>query len=61
MLSIFLAEGGAGGIDLGTGLSTAATEITGQVGAALPIALGVGAAILAVTVGWKIFRRFVRG
>jgi hypothetical protein len=48
-------------IDLGSGLTTAAAEITSQVGAALPVALGVGAAILAVTVGWKIFRRFVRG
>lgn len=48
-------------IDLGAGLTSAAAEITAQVGAGLPIALGVGAAILAVTVGWKIFRRFVRG
>lgn len=51
----------AEGIDLGAALTTAATAITDQVGAALPAALGVGAAIIAVTVGWKIFRRFVRG
>lgn len=50
-----------GDIDLGAALSTAATGIQSQVGAALPIALGVGAAILAVSVGWRIFRRFVKG
>ncbi|WP_206348520.1 hypothetical protein [Leucobacter sp. CX169] len=48
-------------IDLGAALGTAATSITTQVSAALPAALGVGAAIIAVTVGWKIFKRFVRG
>lgn len=48
-------------IDLGGSLATAAAAITGQVGAALPVALPVAGAILAVGVGWKIFKRFVRG
>lgn len=48
-------------IDLGTALSAAALEIQTQVGAALPVALPVAGAILAVGVGWKIFKRFVRG
>lgn len=48
-------------IDLGSALATAATAVTEQVGAALPVALPVAGAIIAVTVGWKIFKRFVRG
>ncbi len=48
-------------IDLGTALTAAAAEVTEQVGGALPVALPVAAAILAVTVGWKLFKRFVRG
>lgn len=51
----------AAAIDLGTGLTAAGTAVETQVNAALPIALPVGAAILAVTVGWKLFKRFVRG
>lgn len=48
-------------IDLGAGLTAAATALTEQVAAALPIALPIGAAILAVTIGWKLFKRFARG
>lgn len=48
-------------IDLGTSLATAVTAINTQVGAALPIALGVGGTILAAMLGWKLFKRFVRG
>jgi phage protein D len=48
-------------IDLGTALTSAATAITTQVGDALPVALPVAGAILAVGIGWKIFKRFVRG
>lgn len=48
-------------IDLGASLSTAVTAITEQVGGALPIALPIGGAILAVGIGWKLFKRFVRG
>lgn len=48
-------------IDLGGSLSAAVTAITEQVGGALPIALPVAGAILAVTIGWRLFKRFVRG
>jgi hypothetical protein len=48
-------------IDLGSALGTAGSSITAQVAGALPAALAVGAAIIAVTIGWKIFKRFVRG
>lgn len=48
-------------IDLGTGLTAAGTAIETQISAALPIALPIGAAVLAVTIGWKFFKRFVRG
>ena len=48
-------------IDLGSALSTAATAITTQVAAALPVALPVAGALLAVGIGWKVFKRFVRG
>lgn len=49
------------GIDLGTALATAATAVTEQVGAALPIALPIGGAILAVGIGWRLFKRFAKG
>ncbi len=48
-------------IDLGTSLTAAVSAITTQVAAALPIALGVGGTIIAVVIGWKLFKRFVRG
>lgn len=54
-------DGDPVGIDLGSALSTAATGIESQVGAALPIALTVAGAIVAVTIGWRLFRRFVKG
>lgn len=48
-------------IDLGTGLAAAGTSVEAQVNAALPIALPIAGALLAVTIGWKFFKRFVRG
>lgn len=53
----FLAEG----IDLGTSIGTATAEITTQVGAVLPAALAVGGALIAVSIGWRVLKRFVRG
>lgn len=50
-----------GGIDLGGGLTAAGASITEQVGAALPIALPIAGTLLAVSIGWKLFKRFVRG
>lgn len=48
-------------IDLGSGLTAAGASITAQVGAALPIALPIAGTLLAVGIGWKFFKRFVRG
>lgn len=48
-------------IDLVGSLAEAVSAITEQVGGALPIALGVGGLILAATIGWRLFKRFVRG
>jgi hypothetical protein len=47
-------------IDLSTAATSAATAITTQISAVLPIALTTAGSILAVVVGWKIFRRFVK-
>lgn len=48
-------------IDLADGLADAVTAINEQVGGALPIALPVAGAILAAGIGWRLFKRFVRG
>jgi len=48
-------------IDLTSSLAGAVSAIQDQVGGALPIALPVAGAILAATIGWKLFKRFVRG
>lgn len=48
-------------IDIVSALSGAVAEITEQVGGALPVALPVAGALLAATIGWRIFKRFVRG
>lgn len=48
-------------IDLVGSLAGAVAAINEQVGGALPIALGVGGLIVAVGIGWKLFKRFVRG
>lgn len=48
-------------IDITAALTAGGTAITDQLEAALPIALPIGAGILAVTIGWKFFKRFVRG
>lgn len=48
-------------IDMSAGLTAAGAAINEQVGAALPIALPIGAGILAVTLGWRFFKRFVKG
>jgi len=48
-------------IDLGAGLTAAVAQITEQVGGALPIALPIAGTLLAIGIGWKVFKRFVRG
>lgn len=46
-----------GGIDFTTFSTSITTALTGATGP-IPAALAVGALILAVTVGWKVFKRF---
>lgn len=48
-------------IDLGTSAATAVTAIMTQLSTVLPVALGVGGTVIAVTIGWRLFKRFVRG
>lgn len=48
-------------INIVDALSGAVTAIQEQVGGALPIALPIAGAILAAGIGWKLFKRFVRG
>lgn len=43
-----------------TAITATAAQITGSVGDILPIALPVAGGILAVGVGWKLFRRFAK-
>lgn len=47
--------------DLGAALSDAAAQVTAQVGDALPVALPIGGGIMALFIGWRIFKRFARG
>ncbi len=51
----------AAGIDLGTGISSAGASITEQVAAVLPVALPIGGSIIAVGIGWRLLKRFVKG
>jgi hypothetical protein len=48
-------------IDLGAGLQDASDSVTAQVSGALPVGLSIGGVILAVGIGWKLFKRFARG
>lgn len=58
---MFPMEGEGGGLDLGTAITAAQGSILDQVGGALGPALIVGGGILAVTIGWRLFKRFARG
>lgn len=44
-----------------TAMGTAASSIQGLVGNAVENAIPVAATILAITVGWRLFRNFTRG
>ena len=46
---------------LNTAMSSAAGDIQGIVGNAVQYAIPVAATILAITVGWRLFRNFTRG
>ena len=39
-------------------LGTVQNDLMSSIGAAAPIALAVGGVILAITLGWKLFKRF---
>lgn len=40
--------------------TSAATSIATQINTILPIALGIGGSVVAVFLGWKLLRRFVK-
>lgn len=44
-----------------TAMGSAASTIQGLIGDAVEYAIPVAATILAITVGWRIFRNFTRG
>lgn len=58
-MSASAAETGDSGVrdSLKTGFTSCATDMKGAIGDILPIALGVLAAILVITVGIKIFKK----
>lgn len=47
-------------IDLGSAATGAVTAILTQLDGVLPVALGVGGTVIAITVGWRLFRRFAK-
>jgi hypothetical protein len=47
--------------DLGTAIQAAVDQVTAQVGASLPLVLPIAGGLLAVGIGWKFARRFIKG
>lgn len=47
-------------MDIATLFGTLQTTVEGSIGSAAPIALALGGSILAVTVGWRLVKRFVK-
>ena len=47
--------------DLGAAIQAAVDQVTAQVGASLPIVLPLAGGLLAVGIGWKFARRFLKG
>ena len=45
---------------LGTSFGTVASDMMEAIGTILPIALGVGGAILVIFLGWKLFKRLTK-
>lgn len=46
---------------LSSAMTAAASSIEGVIGNAVQVALPVAATILAITIGWRLFRNFTRG
>ena len=46
---------------LSTAMSAAATQIESVIGNAINVALPVAGTVLAITIGWRLFRNFTRG
>lgn len=42
-------------------VSGATAAITGELNSALPLAVGIGGTIIAISIGWKILKRFSKG
>ena len=45
---------------LGTAMNSAASDMGSAISTAAPLALGIGAAVLVITMGWKLFKRFTK-
>lgn len=45
---------------LGTSFTGVASDMMDAIGTILPIALGVGGAILVIYLGWKLFKRLTK-
>lgn len=46
---------------LQSAMTSAASSIEGVIGTATNVAIPVAATILAITIGWRLFRNFTRG
>ena len=46
---------------LSSAMTAAASSIEGVIGNAINVALPIAGTILAVTIGWRLFRNFTRG
>ena len=46
---------------LSTAMSSAASSIEGVISNAVSVSLPIAGTILAITIGWRLFRNFTRG
>lgn len=45
---------------LSDSLSTVQSDMMSAIGSAVPIALGIAATVLVITLGWKLFKRLTK-
>ena len=45
---------------LNTAMNSAASDMGTAISTVAPLALGIGAAVLVITMGWKLFKRFTK-